>query len=803
MLKQLDNSVPPHQRLEEWFISKPTSKAKIFARKKLVEGALKGPWAEEYDNEFLYYDGTIDSGHPKLPAWVNHADRVAAYPPLHQVRELGTTAKSREAYFLFSPITNYGRDLLREHLASISLVVSETAIQGLLEGLGRRIMLTCIDIAEVEIGALFNVSYALQETEAPQLSINLSTYPDLYERYPTFAFIIGHGISQWIEAVKEMTRRLLEDLPQLQEKLFDNCVIHCLDQVSMDTGDIHDDGRSVALLTFNNGNKVAYKPKDLRIAREVQDLFHTINNKAKKKLLHIRTILVGQGYAWEEFIPHRECRAPLDIPLYYERYGSMIRIYELLRARDLWLDNIIANGAWPVVVDLEMVMQPCVAPSQAKNCCEVHAYELIEQASLSTGLISMMFPIDTEEPYEDMGGLTPHRPFRTPFQQPSVIQGDGKKNERVYLKNEVYTPRLGGSIINSRDWIDSVQKGYEEMDDLLEKSLKTDISNWLDQLNPSLPVRAIYRDTWTYQQILNSSCAARHLRSVFHREAYLATLPASLQAIHSHDSNHARIVFSEVAQLRQLDIPYFINEIKDGDIRDSSSKKLGSIFNGSALEKIKTCSDDSMNKSFRRDCLLGALETCHGGKGATTRISVKSEISTLEKIHQISLLLLSWAICLEGEYAWISFTEHPSTKTLVLQSIQATHAGLLKAAISLRKAQLCTGLSSLTPVIKSLRHQVEILRQDIVESLTKSSKKSWFHSLEGELPEINKGMLDLDDLLTMKIPAATTSAATQAINLISSSRIPPRLWLLGDHGVFALLDTLCTQILDQQRHTHS
>ncbi len=798
MLKQLHDSVPPTQRLASWFITKPTAHETIQHRKRLVKGSLKGAWGEIYENDLLYQNGEIDFTHPDLPAWITHADRIASSPPLSFARDLGTTPKSRELFFFLSPITNYGYNLLTEHLSSIEIEVSDIAIQGMIAGLGHRIMQTCVDIADIEISAWFNLAKSLGDQKNPQITIDSSTYPDLYERYPALAFIIGHGIGQWFEAVKEMTSRLAEDLPRLQEFLFNSHRIHRLEDVSMDTGDIHDDGRSVALLTFNNEQKVAYKPKDLRIAKEVQDLFDIINNKIGKKILHVRTIIVGQGYAWEEFIPHSECNSSLDISLYYQRYGAMVRIYELLQARDLWLDNVIAHGAWPVVIDLEMVMQPWMAPSEAKNACEFHAQELIEQTALPIGLISMMFPIDADEPLEDMGGLTPHRPFRTPFRMPSIIEVEGKSNSRVYLNNDIYTPRLGTSIVNSQAWLDDVQKGYNEMDQLIEDTVQPDIRQWLDQLNPSFPVRAIYRDTWTYQQILNSSCAGKYLRSVFHREAYLAKLPTSLQFLYPSHSAQSRIVFSEIEQLRQLDIPYFISELNDGELRESTGKSLGTIFHGSPLASMKQRCYFPAEKDFRRDCLAGALETGHGSQGTETRIVLALSASTLETIHEISHLLLSWSINLEGDYAWITYTAHPATKTVVLQSIRPTYPGMLKAAIALRKAQLCTGLSSLTPAIQSLRRQVDVCRNQIIESIAASCSQPWHHSEEDGLPGIERGKAHLDELLMMGAPSPTTKSGPIAVQLLSTTRIPPRLWLLGEHGVFALLDSLCSQHLAHQ-----
>ena len=158
-----------------------------------------------------------------------------------------------------------------------------------------------------------------------------------------------------------------------------------------------------------------------------------------------------------------------------------------------------------------------------------------------------------------MGGLTPHRPFRTVSKAFCNRSKWQKQRTSVFDERHLH-PRLGNSFVNSPAWFDDVLKGYNEFDEAIETTLQRDLRQWFACLNPCFPVRAIYRDTWTCQKILNGSCAGRHLRSVFHREAYFAQLPASLQAIYPSHTPQSKIVFSEIDQLRQLDIPYFISE---------------------------------------------------------------------------------------------------------------------------------------------------------------------------------------------------------------------------------------------------
>ena len=792
MLDILCHAVPPQQRLEPWFIPTETLSTTIAQRRAIIQGVLSGAWAEIYHDDRLFTDGRIDAEHPDLPAWIGHAVNVASYEPLEFARALGSTPKSREAFYLLSPITAYGYNLLRQCIDSLQIAVSEDAIQGMIAGLGRRILMSCIDVVDIEIASQFDVAKVLASADSFEYQFNETTYPDLYQRYPGLPYIIGNTVNQWHVAVVEMLTRLSGDMQKLQDEMFNSGPILRLTDVSMDTGDLHDSGRSVALLTFNDGLRVAYKPKDLRIVDQVQRLFASVNTLIGKPVLHTRKVLQGSGYAWEEFVEHVECADTSEVELYYNRYGAMIRMYELLQARDLWLDNVVAHGPWPVVIDLEMVLQPWIAPSLARNEAEFVAQEIIEETAMPIGLVAMHFPIGPDQPPEDMGGLTTNRPLRTPFFKPEVVRTVDSSDQTVYITNSIYTPAVNGEAVDSRLWYDAVVTGYKEFDALLDERVMTEIHAWAKQLDPKLPVRAIYRDTWTYQQALNASCSARNLTSVYRREAFLARFPASRQSLYEYGSANSNASFSELEQLRRQDIPYFINYISDGNLREGSGKDLGLLYHGSALARLQKRCKSPVSASMRIAALSGALETCHGGRATETKVYLGSEQPLLKAISDIAQKLISWSICIDHHYSWITYTAHPAVDFVILESVRPSYVGMLRLAIALQKAYLCTGMPALSPAITSLHDQIAVSRAEIVAAISSGMDQPWHHHEDYGLPGIDKGLVELAILMNQPLQNVSQQTDTIETVLLSTTRIPPRLWLLGDNGVCALLDSLAT-----------
>jgi|GEM_PF-3713223 len=158
-------------------------------------------------------------------------------------------------------------------------------------------------------------------------------------------------------------------------------------------------------------------------------------------------------------------------------------------------------------------------------------------------------------------------------------------------------------------------------------------------------------------------------------------------------------------------------------------------------------------------------------------------------------MVMSWSIRTDQHYAWISYSTHPAIDFVTLESVRPSYAGMLNIAISLQKAFLCTGWDALCPAITSLRDQVEVSRLEIMDAINSGMGQPWHHEEASGLSGIEKGLAELDTLLQQPVRAPLQQSGSNDTQLVSSTRIPPRLWLLGNHGVCALLDLLATRQL--------
>lgn len=705
----LDRSVPPLQRSEEWYVVVPTSDDVVDERRRMWSHGLGDAWFGGQVDPTWFHDGHIIADHPALPPWIHHAKGVLNTPPLTDRFLDEGLPEHRATAAMLSPIVAYAAPLLDAMCADHPVVITHAARMDMLRGLHRRAIMTLASIVADELAAWKTTCMALGMPVSTPYEADETTWPDMVERLPALAYVAGTLVTNWLEYSAELLSRLASDANALVELWPGTDTPAELLRVSLDAGDLHDHGRSVALLTFDGDRRCAYKPKDLRVVARTLDLFERLNAAADEPLLHVRSMVLRQGYAWEGFVTTAPCANLDEVALYYERFGAMVRMYEHLEARDLWLDNVVASASWPAVIDMEMVLQPRMSASIGIDAAERYAQHMLDESSLSTGLVVMSFPVGEGRPAEDMGALTPLRPFRTPFKARAELTGEVESGAdgHVTFEHPDYVPMFDGAHVDVRQWHDRVERGYARMDDLLAGSLHGVVRDWVHSIDADIPVRSIHRDTWTCQRILQASTTSGALRSVWDRDASLnRLLKVSTATMKSGSVEHA-IIHSEIEQLRILDIPYFLTPIGNSDVRTSEGRSLGTIYDGAPLRRCIERVERPVDSEFRRDVLRASIAIGAGGQEDRPVMvdAVADVLDSVEIVHTIAKQLVDLAIRRDGRYAWIGAVHHATLATTSIEVLRPTLLGSLGIAIALREARSVADVGDLDAIVACVTEQ--------------------------------------------------------------------------------------------------
>ena len=197
--------------------------------------------------------------------------------------------------------------------------------------------------------------------------------PDaLYRRF------VGHmqsgGLLAFFELHPVLGRRLAEQPTNTPPRWVNSCVglwlicRHCSGCGRWRTraggrcvaglSDPHRGGRQVFAVTFANGRRLIYKPKDMGIDVAYNALLTWLNAAGAPITLRPLLVLDRQTHGWVECADPAPCADRAAVTRYYHRAGALMCLVHLLQGSDCHAENLIAAGEDPVLVDCETLLDP-------------------------------------------------------------------------------------------------------------------------------------------------------------------------------------------------------------------------------------------------------------------------------------------------------------------------------------------------------------------------------------------------------------------------------------------------------------
>ena len=180
---------------------------------------------------------------------------------------------------------------------------------------------------------------------------------EMYDRYPVLKDMMSDKIRSIADNIYELLSRLESCRENIRVKF--GIDIDKLSGISIGQGDTHNHGRAVSILSFEGGEKLVYKPRNMQPEIAFTNICNWMNDRLKSCKLVNPEVLMGENFGFQEFMVHSECNSEDEVRNYYRRVGKAMAIFHLFDTSDLHGENIIPVGEYPIFTDLE-TLRKCI-----------------------------------------------------------------------------------------------------------------------------------------------------------------------------------------------------------------------------------------------------------------------------------------------------------------------------------------------------------------------------------------------------------------------------------------------------------
>lgn len=380
--------------------------------------------------------------------------------------------------------------------------------------------------------------------------------------FPVLARLLCRQALTWVETTRELLTRLRHDQSRLAsffQRGIGSPVRVAHLQLSL--SDRHNGGRQVAILTFENGQKLVYKPKDVSLEEAYNRVLRWLANIGAPEAPPATLVLNRGSYGWVQFVAQEPATDAENVAVYFRRAGALLCMMYALEGSDCHMDNVVATARGPVLVDVESLLQPRLKAWSA-NSGQGGAFELASQLLNNTVLNIGMLPLwqrGRDGTLHDVGGLGGAGCYESQYQRLSWqdVNTDAMQPARRYETEPQghNVLMLDGVAQNASDYVGELIRGFvglyrflsEHRDAFLKEAFV-----WMK----GCPARLIFRPSQHYALLLREARNMHHLHDGVDRSFVFERLNGAF-ARSAQRPYLWPLVQVEKEALEGLDVPFF------------------------------------------------------------------------------------------------------------------------------------------------------------------------------------------------------------------------------------------------------
>ncbi|MGA2079434.1 MAG: type 2 lanthipeptide synthetase LanM [Holophaga sp.] len=395
-----------------------------------------------------------------------------------------------------------------------------------------------------------------------------------FQARPPLAGLLAAALEHWLEAAGELLGRYQGHRRALAARFNGGRDLGPIARIQPGAGDRHNRGRTTHILDFRHGLRLVYKPVPAGIVAAWTGLLGWLNRRGADPDFRLLRHLSLDDHGWTEFVATGPCRSREQVRRYYGRCGALLCLAHALGASDCHLENLLAAGEHPVLVDLETVMCPDLWPGGRPTAFRPRGPAEDPLRLGRTGLLPQwtLFGAQLVD-LSALGAFEPAAVDRPVWVHPNTDLMDCQWGAGT-LAPGPGIPVWRGRPAPPLPWVEDLVQGFRAMHRFLARHRDA-------LLAPGGPlaafrgrtVRAIARPTHQYERVLFGALAPEVLgdperfaartdlaRRDAHGKALLRVPPA--------------LAAAETRALRIGDIPYFAMSTSGTGLRDGAGRVL-------------------------------------------------------------------------------------------------------------------------------------------------------------------------------------------------------------------------------------
>jgi len=558
-----------------------------------------------------------------------------------------------------------------------------------------------------------------------------SNIGEVFRAYPVLGRLVSETLLNWIDNL----HHLLNDYKTNRKVLCATFGIgdsDSLKHINLNFSDWHDGNKSVAVLEFQSGKKIVYKPRRLDSLEWFNDFLEYFNQKKRSLDCYVMTFLNLEKSGFVEYIYHKECDNPKCLNKFYEKIGVILCFLYFFEGKDMHFENIIAHDGYPVLIDLEMLVSNKVAhvESKSKDSIYFKAMNIISNSVLGTGLLPD-FQISVDKSTYDISGIGIDKIQETSAKEIYWLN-IGKDNisfeyRSSIIEKEKNLPSTKIASITSK-YGDSILAGFKETYSFLINISENEGSFRLFNTK-SIYSRYLHRSTNVYSTLLNISLEPKYLTNSVERQLLFENLALPYIKL----DKYWGILEEEIRNIEKLDIPLFscknnglvsnnnriivegYFETRHGDYFFNKSKRLNDNDLKKQLEIIRS----SLLYSYQHSSITNSSSPVNSNFYQSISIQ-KNKNYLVEEAISIGNHIIESCIELKDSVSWIYLQFNPEYGKYIYRSTGISiYNGNSGIAIFLSALFSLTGIKKFREyAIKSLKYLIGIVENSDVNELS-------------------------------------------------------------------------------------